>query len=553
MLSFQRIIQMSAIGACLIVVFLIIAQVMGKHLAAKYRRIVWLILAFQLLIPFDFTMPQAPVQIKVSERTSTFLLTPQQQSTFMMNAGTSVKTAGGISLVQVLWAVWLLGVMLMVVYELGRHYYFRQKLLRWSRPAEPEIQEALYKMCTWLKIRTVLPIRRSKDVEGPMIIGLFKPVLLLPYETYSETALNMILCHELMHYKRRDMWIKLVVVMARIIHWFNPLVYLMVRRTDMDLECACDDAVVQSIGKEQNRVYSETILSAASAQWRNTPFLSTHFKSGKKSLKVRIVNIMNTKKSRMGLWIVAGVILAVLASGLLLGFTVNAAPNNSMPNDQVTPTTVSTQGKSDAYKLLARLAEVDTHQSVSAYNAELIRICEAEGISIFAVMADVPVYVDDEDQLYGFYSSTLSYSASELYAEVMPNEKPYFYGGWFEELYYSDDEVEAAYRGSLSDEEWALVWDDIWDDEPLPRAWRLVEYTVTYDIVEPEVLTVAERDNLISKINIKIRAWLDAQSSEGIFAKDFKEKAEAELARICEKYSNEKINFQGEISLEDEY
>lgn len=60
-------------------------------------------------------------------------------------------------------------------------------------------------------------------------------------------ALYFILKHELIHYKQKDLWYKLLLLMAQVIHWFNPLVYIMVEQAEQDLEARCDLKVV---GKE---------------------------------------------------------------------------------------------------------------------------------------------------------------------------------------------------------------------------------------------------------------------------------------------------------------
>lgn len=77
-------------------------------------------------------------------------------------------------------------------------------------------------------------------VGTPMMTGLFHPVLLLPHEDYEPAALRFILRHELCHLKRHDLAYKLVLTAANAVHWFDPLVYWMLRQADEDVELACD-------------------------------------------------------------------------------------------------------------------------------------------------------------------------------------------------------------------------------------------------------------------------------------------------------------------------
>lgn len=149
MLSFQTLLQVSVICAFLIIVLLAIFMAMGKHLAAKYRRWIWLILAIQLLLPVSFTLPQAPVQITVPEMDTPVFSTPlPQQSVSAPSAlPMSPVPVNGLSVLQVIFAVWLTGVVLAGIYEIGGYQFARKKLYRWSRPVEAPTQIAFDEMC----------------------------------------------------------------------------------------------------------------------------------------------------------------------------------------------------------------------------------------------------------------------------------------------------------------------------------------------------------------------------------------------------------------------
>ncbi|WP_243626520.1 M56 family metallopeptidase, partial [Candidatus Cryosericum septentrionale] len=72
----------------------------------------------------------------------------------------------------------------------------------------------------------------------------------------------MILKHELVHYKRGDIWYKLLMICANAVHWFNPLVYLVVTASNQDLEMSSDSAVIQNADAVFRKRYSEAILAA---------------------------------------------------------------------------------------------------------------------------------------------------------------------------------------------------------------------------------------------------------------------------------------------------
>jgi len=59
-----------------------------------------------------------------------------------------------------------------------------------------------------------------------MLVGLLKSTLILPVEIYTPAELRMIITHELVHFKRHDVWFKAILLVTAAVHWFNPFVYL---------------------------------------------------------------------------------------------------------------------------------------------------------------------------------------------------------------------------------------------------------------------------------------------------------------------------------------
>lgn len=61
------------------------------------------------------------------------------------------------------------------------------------------------------------------NLSTPVLAGLFHPALYLTEAPCDREELSFILRHELTHYKRRDLWFKLLLLAVSTIYWFNPL------------------------------------------------------------------------------------------------------------------------------------------------------------------------------------------------------------------------------------------------------------------------------------------------------------------------------------------
>lgn len=69
-------------------------------------------------------------------------------------------------------------------------------------------------------------------------------MLILPDRELSGEALNNILRHEMMHFKRKDILYKWFVALVKCVHWFNPVAYYIAKQINIECEISCDLAVV---------------------------------------------------------------------------------------------------------------------------------------------------------------------------------------------------------------------------------------------------------------------------------------------------------------------
>jgi len=105
-----------------------------------------------------------------------------------------------------------------------------------------------------------IPIIISPTTHTPMLIGLLKPIIVLPKMPLEDEQLEVILKHELVHYKRKDLLLKMVGLVAHAVHWFNPAVYILNRQLNIYCELSCDEKVVSEMDLAGKKYYGELIL-----------------------------------------------------------------------------------------------------------------------------------------------------------------------------------------------------------------------------------------------------------------------------------------------------
>lgn len=317
-----------AVGGAALVLTLL-KPLLDRRYSAKWRYGVWLALAALLLLaPVPWSLPetappviiQAPprMEVSVSRRDGLSLEVRRPAGTPRPVEASAGEASAVLPLETILTALWLSGGGLFLLYHLAGTWRFTRRARRWSRPAGEEAQGVYEAVRREMGLEKAPPLSVSAMVETPMAVGLLRPRLLLPEQDFQARELAFILRHELTHIRRRDLWYKLVLLAANALHWFNPLIWLLRREAERDLELTCDDAVVAGADRETRRAYSEALMASIRPQ-RERSVLSTHFYGGKAVMKERFWNILGRRGRRWGAAVLAAALLATVGAACAFG------------------------------------------------------------------------------------------------------------------------------------------------------------------------------------------------------------------------------------------
>jgi len=229
------------------------------------------------------------------------------------------EAAWHLSWVQIVFSIWLTGAIIFIAYQGFKHYQFIKITQRWSECVRDESVLSLFQRITLeMKITQRIELHLCCCVGSPMLIGLIKPRILLPSIEIDEGDLYFILKHELVHYKRKDILYKHLVLVATAIHWFNPVIYLMAKSINILCEMSCDVAVVRDMGIEHRQTYSKAIINIVRHQSKLKTALSTNFNGGKKDMKRRILSIKEGKIKKWGVLVLSIVFVLTVGTGFLI-------------------------------------------------------------------------------------------------------------------------------------------------------------------------------------------------------------------------------------------
>ena len=321
--------KLNVLAALLIVLVFGVSRFLSKKYSVWWRSWIWLAVSLALLVPVQIPdywnvihiqipqqvteerVPAVREEVRVQGQEAAGETLPTENSLAASEStdlpeNTSQFREQGIqmlSVYQMLAVVWMAVAALYGLYKLLGSYIVQRELKRWSMPVPDKSLEMNYqKLCRKMKVSHPPKLWMNAKVTTPLLTGLLRPRIYLPSDRYTWKELELLLSHELSHYRHHDLWYKLILQLVCIVYWFNPLLHWMRREADQDLEFLCDERIMKD-GAHEERMQYNYLLAQTAAQRRNFYGLSTGFNGSLADLKKRMVNIMRAGKLKKGKFI----------------------------------------------------------------------------------------------------------------------------------------------------------------------------------------------------------------------------------------------------------
>ena len=359
---FPAAVILSVTGSVGYILLKLLAAVSGNHLSQSWRYHGIVAVSLLFVLPVYKLWEFIPVPYSVSPPVISFgggvelaflpgspagvdMLTPQPLPTAGIDWGTVLERAA---------VLWLWVAVSLVLWNVWRLLRYRRLIEQAGNKVNSRLQQIAEEEARLAGIGGEIRLLASPLAQSPMLVGFFRPTILLPSEHLPDGDARFILAHELTHFRRKDLWKKLLFLMVRCAHWFNPIVYLLNRDFSRWLETSCDEQVVSSLDRDQRKEYGRLLIDYAPASRYAGPKLYVSFASCRYKLKRRISIMLNSdKKSRSLL----GLVLAV---ALVVGCLATTALAASVDNDNGT----------DDFALSALSFRVEQNDIIKAYKCE---------------------------------------------------------------------------------------------------------------------------------------------------------------------------------------
>lgn len=354
---FWNLIQVSLTTSVALLPILLLCAVLRRRYPARVVCALWVIFAVRLLVPVQNSFPDAPVQ--VTPRTTLVEVQTTQVSESVpetsgmedepviaepqpiierhwVPAGTAMtaEIQKSIAFDEILAIVWAVGAAAFFVGSMLSYRRFVHRVRRTARDVRDlELLRIYESECERLGLRQRIPLRQTPEADGPMLVGLVQPVLLLPKGGIPLADAPLILRHELTHAKHKDVLCKMVFLLARCVHWFNPVVHLLAWQGAQDLEIACDQSVVHGLDTDAKRQYGQCILNDVARRMYGGTMLTTRLTGGGKAMKTRLQALFSPNKKRRGVALILTAAFALTLVGGCFAVTPKGTENAALEQE----------------------------------------------------------------------------------------------------------------------------------------------------------------------------------------------------------------------------
>lgn len=270
---FDWMLDVSLRASLLSVAVILIQLALRGHLPARWRYALWLPVLLVLILPVlpesrwsaeNLVVERVPVSLAPAAFGTSLEATTVSAAPAV--AEQTIEARPSMGWKDIAGCAWLAGWGISLVAGVTSYLLMLRRFRTTSSPPPAELRVQVEFLSKELRIRAPRTLL-SGAVESPAVAGLFRPVLLLPAtfgERFSPGEAELVLKHELMHLRRRDLPMNAVLCFLQAMHWFNPVLWLAAARARLDREAACDAQVLASETRDRRNDYGHALLKVES-------------------------------------------------------------------------------------------------------------------------------------------------------------------------------------------------------------------------------------------------------------------------------------------------
>ena len=222
------------------------------QLDVRFLLICMLGILFRLLIPIESPITRNIAIKRVFPDAYIFLKTP------VMN-----EVGQSVSILTVLRMSWFIGAFIATIKLIYSYQSIGKTVKSFSEVTDLAIIDMVEQINAQRKKKKAFKLMTTDSVYTPFVFGIIKTYIVIPQFEISKEELRFVLKHEMMHYYRGDLIIKILSEILKAVYWWNPFVYLLNRLIAQMQEINVDFDVMRELTDLEKLDYSEILVKIA--------------------------------------------------------------------------------------------------------------------------------------------------------------------------------------------------------------------------------------------------------------------------------------------------
>lgn len=281
--------SLSISGSILILIMFLCKPLFKEKFSKVWQYYIWLIVIARLLLPFapetnlvrsffekmNYTTLQTDITLQQQQDNIILSETDFFENNNLAGNKNNIKSEGQINpsthpapnilaiLVQNLWLIWLIIAFVLLIRKITIYQSFANYIRAGQTlVSDIELWEQFGGLVKQANVKKTIALYTNSLISSPLLIGFFRPCIVLSSTDISNSDFQYTIFHELTHYKRWDMLYKWLVQIVVCLHWFNPIIYIMSHEINRACELSCDEVVIRKLDIKEQRAYGNTLLNA---------------------------------------------------------------------------------------------------------------------------------------------------------------------------------------------------------------------------------------------------------------------------------------------------
>ena len=281
---FLEFVQTSLTATIIISAYILLMKIFNRNIKERMKYILLILIVIRLLVPATVNINLSDMinnfsTNNISTDVNNFSNTNKFDKNYKVNKSLEKETDSSESknnieiqnenrdlfqsLVYECCLIWISGIIILFSIIFFSSFRFKFKLKKSMLSNSKKLELLLSDIKNKLNIKRNIPIFICENIESPCIVGILNTTIYVPkfIFKFSNSDVKYMLTHELIHYKRKDLYFNLLTISALLIHWFNPLVWILVNKIKNCREYACDAGVLEFLGEEEKVDYGMTLIN----------------------------------------------------------------------------------------------------------------------------------------------------------------------------------------------------------------------------------------------------------------------------------------------------